>query len=275
MKETFGQRLARIRKKKGLTQEEVANKIVISPQAVSKWENDLSSPDILVLSSLADILGVTVDELLGRKPVEDGDVKADKAEENTAEEVVDDKEKHQEEDLNKSEGIHVVDDDGKEVHINNKGIFVKKDGKVTKVKCKAEDKPWIITTATLFGLALIGYILMGLLWTDKNMGWSMGWILFLLPIIVSSIPHAVRHRRICNFAYPILVVAAYCTLGFLGMYFGFEGWSFYWFLFLTIPAFYLIFGPIDKYMHRNDVKVRFEDDDDFDDDDDDEDDDEK
>ena len=37
MRETFGQRLARLRKKKGLTQEEVANKITISPQAVSKW----------------------------------------------------------------------------------------------------------------------------------------------------------------------------------------------------------------------------------------------
>ena len=66
-KESFGQRLSRLRKEKGLTQEDIANRITISPQAVSKWENDVSSPDIDYLNSLADILDVSVDELLGRK----------------------------------------------------------------------------------------------------------------------------------------------------------------------------------------------------------------
>ena len=50
---------------------DIAKRIIISPQAVSKWENDLSSPDILVLSSLADILGVSVDELLGHESAGD------------------------------------------------------------------------------------------------------------------------------------------------------------------------------------------------------------
>ena len=66
-KESFGQRLSRLRKEKGLTQEDIANRITISPQAVSKWENDVSSPDIDYLNSLADILDVSVDVLLGRK----------------------------------------------------------------------------------------------------------------------------------------------------------------------------------------------------------------
>ena len=64
MKETFGQRLARLRREKGLTQEEIAEKIGISPQAVSKWENDVSSPDISIIISLSEILDVTTDELL-------------------------------------------------------------------------------------------------------------------------------------------------------------------------------------------------------------------
>lgn len=66
MKETFGQRFARLRKSKNYTQEQIADKVNISYQAVSKWENDISSPDISILGELANILGVTIDELLGR-----------------------------------------------------------------------------------------------------------------------------------------------------------------------------------------------------------------
>ena len=70
MKETFGERFSRLRKKLGYTQEEIATKINISAQAVSKWENDLSAPDISTLPLLADILNVTLDELLGREIIE-------------------------------------------------------------------------------------------------------------------------------------------------------------------------------------------------------------
>ena len=66
MKETFGQRFQRLRKAKGFTQEQIADKVNISYQAVSKWENDINSPDISILGELANILEVTVDELLGR-----------------------------------------------------------------------------------------------------------------------------------------------------------------------------------------------------------------
>jgi transcriptional regulator with XRE-family HTH domain len=68
--ETFGQRFARLRKEKGYTQETIAEKLKVSPQAVSKWETDSSLPDITLLSSISDLLGVTTDELLGRKAEE-------------------------------------------------------------------------------------------------------------------------------------------------------------------------------------------------------------
>ena len=67
MQETFGQRLQRLRKNASLTQEEVATKLNMTGQAVSKWENDVSAPDISVLVELSDILGVTLDELLGKE----------------------------------------------------------------------------------------------------------------------------------------------------------------------------------------------------------------
>ena len=67
MTETFGQRFARFRKAKGFTQDDIANKVNVSSQAVSKWENDINMPDVGILLNLGNILGVTTDELLGKE----------------------------------------------------------------------------------------------------------------------------------------------------------------------------------------------------------------
>ena len=64
---TIGKRIALLRKEKGLTQEELAQHMGVSGQAVSKWENDQTCPDISALPKLARLLGVTVDELLEGK----------------------------------------------------------------------------------------------------------------------------------------------------------------------------------------------------------------
>ena len=64
---TIGKRIAALRKEKGLTQEELAQHMGVSGQAVSKWENDQTCPDISALPRLARLLGVTVDELLEGK----------------------------------------------------------------------------------------------------------------------------------------------------------------------------------------------------------------
>lgn len=64
MNETIGNRIQKYRKEKGLTQEELAAKLGVSSQAVSKWENDASCPDISLLPQLCRALGITTDELL-------------------------------------------------------------------------------------------------------------------------------------------------------------------------------------------------------------------
>lgn len=70
-KETIGKRIAALRREKELKQEDLAEMLNVSAQAVSKWENDLSCPDISILPQLARILGVTVDELLtGQSAIE-------------------------------------------------------------------------------------------------------------------------------------------------------------------------------------------------------------
>ena len=69
MESTLGKRITVHRKRLGLTQDQLADKLGITAQAVSKWENDLSCPDISILPKLADIFGISIDELLGREQI--------------------------------------------------------------------------------------------------------------------------------------------------------------------------------------------------------------
>lgn len=68
-KMSLGSMIAELRKEKGLTQLELAEKMNVTDKAVSKWERDLSIPDAASMPRLAEILGITVDDLMnGRKP---------------------------------------------------------------------------------------------------------------------------------------------------------------------------------------------------------------
>ena len=60
----LGANIAKYRKEKGLTQDKLAELLYVSDKTVSKWETGKSGPDILIISDLADVLGVEVDDLL-------------------------------------------------------------------------------------------------------------------------------------------------------------------------------------------------------------------
>lgn len=66
-KQTFGNMVAALRKEKGMTQLELAEKMGVTDKAVSKWERDLSFPDIQSIPRLAEIFHVTIDELIQAK----------------------------------------------------------------------------------------------------------------------------------------------------------------------------------------------------------------
>lgn len=68
-KQTLGMMIASLRKEKGYTQLELAEKMGVTDKAVSKWERDLSCPDINSIPQLANVLDVTVDELMQVKEV--------------------------------------------------------------------------------------------------------------------------------------------------------------------------------------------------------------
>ena len=71
-RQTFGAMVASLRKEQGMTQLELAEKMGVTDKAVSKWERDLSFPDVSSLPRLAEIFGISVDELMqGRERTEE------------------------------------------------------------------------------------------------------------------------------------------------------------------------------------------------------------
>lgn len=68
MENTLGKKISDLRREKGIKQEEMAERLGVSPQAVSKWENDISCPDIMLLPKIAQLFNVSIDSLLSNEP---------------------------------------------------------------------------------------------------------------------------------------------------------------------------------------------------------------
>lgn len=64
---TLGMKISELRKTNKMTQDELAEKMGVSSQVVSKWENDLSIPDLPILIELADFFHITLDDLVKEK----------------------------------------------------------------------------------------------------------------------------------------------------------------------------------------------------------------
>lgn len=60
---TFGEKLAELRKAMSLTQEEMSERIGVSPKAISRWENDATMPDVMLLPTIAGVFGISIDDL--------------------------------------------------------------------------------------------------------------------------------------------------------------------------------------------------------------------
>jgi len=246
-------RLYELRKKNDLSQEELAEKLHLTRQAVSKWERAESAPDTDTVICLAKIYGVSLDELL-RTSEKPEDIINDATDERQSFETKE-KEDQKETKTRKTksyvhigqDGIHVIDD-GDEVHISGAGVHVVDGDKRfdfgpegvhcgnIKIERKYHNLKQVVTGLTAL-LATIAYILMG-----SFLGlWHPGWIIFLAIPVVESIISVIVYRRVTKLAYPIIVVIAYLLIGFL-----LGGWHPWWVLFLTIPVFYMTFSPLER-----------------------------
>lgn len=230
----FGQRLYEYRKNSGYSQEELAKKLNVSRQAISKWERAESSPDTDNLIALSKLYNVTVDELIYGK--NQNNTNTDTADNQNANQVKTDKV-----DISWN-GIHIDSKNGESVHIDKKGIFVNSNDSDYKYHILEKPKnPWIHALLPL--CVVISYLIIGFLFED---GWAVGWILFFIIPIIESCYAAVKTRNPSAFAYPVLVAAVFLCIGML-----LHIWHPTWIIFLTIPIYYIICDAFKK-TNRND-----------------------
>ena len=217
-------KLVELRKKNGLSQEELADKLGLSRQAVSKWERAESSPDTDNLICLAKLYNVSLDELLN----------TDETIEEISREV-----KEKEEEKNKGQV--------------SKPVLTEEEIKRNKRYSLIQG----ILSGSLFIVATIVYFIISF---NKPSEWSRLWIVYFVPIIITSIVSSLKHRRFCEFCYPVLATLVFFILGFY-----FDMFHPGWIVFITIPVFYSVFGPIDKAIaEKRGEKVDIDDDDDED-----------
>ncbi len=270
-----------LRKRAGLSQEELADKIGVSRQAISKWERNEALPDTENLIALSELYSVTLDEIIKGIKKSDNDPESEPANKKSSEENNEDKKYTN---INFKDGIHIDDgdshvhidlsgihvDDGKDhVHISGNGVHVTSDGKVKinkkkGFKYKKEQKSRVVKAFKSFPypiLATVLYLIFG--FCGICGGWGAGWVIFLTIPIYYSLVDAIYYRSPAKFCYPIFMTVIYL---FLGM--AYSLWHPYWILFLTIPLYYGLVGMFRKASDDGAVsEIEFVDDDDDEEDD--------
>ena len=167
--------LYELRKNAGLSQEEFAERLNVSRQAVSKWERGEAYPETDNLICISELFGVTIDNLLKSMDVISK--------------------------ISANEDINPCDSDD----INNEDD--------AQEDTAADSNLWLsILYAVPYPIVtIIFFWLIGLL-TD---GWSWGWTLFMTIPVYYSLLDAVKKRRASHFAYPVFLAFIYCLSGML------------------------------------------------------------
>ena len=273
-------RLLQYRKENNLSQEELAEKIGVSRQAVSKWERAEASPDTDNLIRLAEIYGVSLDEMLtGKKtqaePEPEPQPEPQTDESNTGSFEPDpDTNYTQYDKVSFKKGIHVESKDGDKVHISFKdgvnvyekhgdkvhvgwdGVNVNEKGKTRvytdenghvmvddeiKNAHRTNSHYKVLTRFPFWAIALEAFLAWGFI--GLCFGWALSWICFFSIPIYYSLIDAIFKKNPSHFAFPVLAVAAYIIFGYFGIC---GGWAFGWIVFFTIPIYYCICALIKK-----------------------------
>lgn len=260
-------RLVRLRKEKGFSQEELAAQLGLSRQAVSKWERAEASPDTDNLILLARLYNVSLDELLRTEdeiPISkpessgfDSDNSNEKNDDGSEFTHCDNGDKVQ----IKNGHLHILDKDGDEVDISFQGIHVReKDGKRVDVGWNGihvderykNDGEWGNYNWDNDGdyskgaaylrfpypiLALILFLAFGF----AVSGWAWSWVFFLtIPVYYSSC-NAIAKGKVPEIFFSCICIAGFFICGFM-----FTGWTWAWLWFLAIPLISSLFSSIRK-----------------------------
>ena len=173
--EILGNKLLEFRKKFGLSQEELAEKLDVSRQAVSKWERGESLPDTENLIVISKLYGVSLDELVGNIP----------------------EEKVQ----NEGEICCIVkcepDNEYVDASYEDKGTHKKKS---ISILLHAFPYPILMT---------IIFLIWGFVWD----GWYIAWTLFITIPLYYSLIECIKLKKLSPFAYPVLMAFIYVIIG--------------------------------------------------------------
>ena len=231
--ELIASKISDLRKKEGLSQEELADKLFVSRQAVSKWERGEALPDTDNLISISKLFNVSLDELVGNDFVKTSS-------ENSKSQTEEDNDDNLEDDCNCDDvkikvttpSIKVEidddcnDDDEEEYYSYNSQATSKKHTTLRIL----HNLPYPIIVTIAF-----------LLWGFLADGWGVAWSLYVTIPVYYSILDCFRFKKLSRFVYPIFIAFIYC---FIGAQWGL--WHPHWVMFLTIPVFYPIANAIDK-----------------------------
>ncbi|MBR2380980.1 MAG: helix-turn-helix domain-containing protein [Clostridia bacterium] len=271
-------RLYELRKKHNLSQEELAEKLGVSRQAVSKWERSEASPDTDNLIALAKIYDLSLDELIYGEKEEKKKEKAEEKTEENANEPTNEKSENDNEELFVNiddgkdkvkigpKGILVEDEDGEKVKISWSGIKIetsKKDdddddddelyetvyssnGKTKKgdnvrIKVKRPTRFWLEVPYPI--ICAVAYLIFGCY--NICGGWALSWVIFITIPIYYTLVEAIYMRSFAYFAYPVFCAFVYLVCG---LYFG--NWHPSWIIFVTVPVYYPIADALDKEIRR-------------------------
>ena len=260
-------RLVQLRKAHGLSQEELAAKLGLSRQAVSKWERAESSPDTDNLIMLSRLYGVSLDSLLAT----DEEIPMPDASDNKEEAEAEKKTGRDSVNISFREGINVTDDDGSHIHIGWDGIRMHDAGESANVdpadSVEVDDEG---VTYTENGERIRAE------WNSTGKDGSRRYVnktfdeaegVWHTTVIDEdgrratveskkepkvgrdgSVSHGIN---ITGFPYAALVTGAFLLLGFL-----LHAWHPAWLLFLTIPIYYPIASAIrNKKLNALDIIV--------------------
>lgn len=257
-------RLINLRKKNGLSQEELANKLGLSRQAVSKWERAEASPDTDNLICLAKLYGVSLDELLktddGVETIVDEQIKGANSSSQEKGPSGDNAEIH----INSADGdkihitkdgLYVLDGDGSEISIKGGNVHIK-DGE--------GDAEVNFSTLNIVEGCLTGFLLLSITAVYVTLGclyegvwpyplvWPIGWIAYLSIPLLACVFETIKKKTFSSFCGVVvfLAVIAYLILGLC-----FNLWHPGWVVFLAIPLYGVLAGSLDKILkNKNSVQ---------------------
>lgn len=243
MNNKTAERLYDYRRANHFSQEELAEKIGVSRQAISKWERGESSPDTDNLIALARLYNISIDELInGTETPTETVIKDEKEEEKTETEYSE----YSYGDASTADTQNNTNYKGKDsVHIGFDGIHIETEKDSVHIspdeigsrgKHKAPRNPYLHSVLPL--ICVVFYLILG---CTTSMGWAAGWLVFLLIPIAESLYAAVKTKNPSAFAYPVFVIFLYLAMGFV-----FHIWHPTWILFITIPVYYVTCDSIKK-----------------------------